>query len=157
MIPIDAAFANPCTDLAADRCEEIIMQSIKSSTLLRRVLLADAACSAGMGVAMLTLGPMFAGLLNLPAGLLREAGFVLLPFAGLVGYLATREQPARIGVWAVIALNIVWTVDSILLLLTGWVEPNALGYAFIIGQAAAVGLFAELEYVGLRKSVLVHA
>ena len=133
------------------------MQSIKSSTLLRRVLLADAACSAGMGAAMLTLAAPLAGLLNLPAGLLSEAGFVLLPFAAFVGFLATREQPARVGVWAVIALNVVWTIDSILLPLVGWVEPNALGHAFIIGQAAAVGLFAELEYIGLRKSVLVRA
>jgi hypothetical protein len=137
--------------------KEIIMQSIKSSALLRRVLLTDAACSAGMGVALLTLAPTLAGLFNLPAGLVSEAGAVLLPFAAFVGYLATREQPARIGVWAVIALNIVWTVDSILLLFADWVEPNALGYAFIIGQAAAVGLFAELEYMGLRKSVVVRA
>ena len=132
------------------------MRSIKSSMLLRRVLLADAACSAGMGVAMLTFASTLAGWLNMPAGLLSEAGLALLPFAAFVGYLATREQPARIGVWAVIALNIVWTIDSILLLVAGWVEPNALGCAFIIGQAAAVGLFAELEYMGLRKSVLVR-
>jgi hypothetical protein len=136
--------------------QEIIMLSIKSSPLLRRVLLADAACSAGMGVAMLTLTSTFADLLNLPVALLSEAGLVLLPFAAFVAYLGTREQPARMGVWAVIALNIVWTVDSILLLVAGWVEPNALGYAFIIAQAAAVGLFAELEFMGLRKSVLVH-
>jgi hypothetical protein len=137
--------------------QEIMMQSIKSSALLRRVLLTDAACSAGMGVVLLALAPTLAGLLNLPASLLSEAGAVLLPFAAFVGYLATREQPARIGVWAVIALNIVWVVDSVLLLLGDGVAPNALGNVFIMGQAAVVALLAQLELLGLRKSVLVRA
>jgi hypothetical protein len=32
------------------------------------------------------------------------------------------------------------------------VQPNLLGYAFVIGQAAFVAVMAELEIVGLRKS-----
>jgi hypothetical protein len=137
--------------------QEIIMQFIRSSAFLRRALLADALCSAGMAAALLIFGSALAGLLDLPADLLSEAALVLIPFAAFVGYLTTREQPARAGVWAVIAMNIVWTIDSVLLLFTGWVEPNSLGYAFVIAQAAAVGVFAELEYIGLRRSALAHA
>jgi hypothetical protein len=84
--------------------------------------------------------------------LLSEAGLVLLPFAAFVAYIASRPTPARFAVWAIIAVNVIWVVDSIVLLFTGWVAPNALGYAFVIAQAAAVGVFAELEYVGLKKS-----
>jgi hypothetical protein len=68
--------------------------------------------------------------------------------------LASREQPARFAVWAVIGLNVLWAVDSFLLLATGWVAPNALGYVFIVGQALTVGVLAELEYVGLRRSIV---
>jgi hypothetical protein len=55
-------------------------------------------------------------------------------------------------VWAVIVLNALWTVDSILLLLSGWIEPTELGYGFVIFQAFGVAMFAGLEYFGLRRS-----
>jgi hypothetical protein len=133
------------------------MKSKSSFSLLRRVLALDAASSAAMGLGLIALAPTLAPLFNLPLDLLREAGLILLPFAVLVGYLAAREQPSRVGVWAVIALNAVWSVDSIVLLLSGWVEPTGLGYAFVIAQAVAVGVFAELEYVGLRRASLAVA
>jgi hypothetical protein len=123
-----------------------------NASFLRRVLALDALSSGGMGLAMATAAPFMASLTNLPADVLREAGFVLLPFAAFVAYLASRAQPPRAGVWIVIALNAIWVVDSIVLLFTGWVEPNALGYAFVIAQAVVVGLFAELEYVGLKRA-----
>jgi hypothetical protein len=110
-----------------------------------------------MGLGLLAVAPALAPLLNLPVELLREAGAILLPFAALLGYLASRHQPSRAGVWVVIALNALWSIDSTLLLLSGWVEPNGLGYAFAIGQAVVVGVFAELEYIGLRRASLVMA
>ena len=128
------------------------MQSSPSFSFLRRALAIDASASAAMSIALLTLAPQIAALTDLPSGLLREAGVVLLPFVAFVGFLATRREPARIGVWIVIALNAVWVVDSFLLLFTGWVEPNGLGYVFILAQAVAVAVFAELEYVGLQRA-----
>jgi hypothetical protein len=75
-----------------------------------------------------------------------------LPFAAFVGYLALSSNPSRAGVWAVIALNGIWAVASIVLLFTGWIVPHALGVAFIVGQALIVALIGEFEYLGLRKS-----
>ena len=128
------------------------MQRPQPSSFLRRVLSLDAAASAAMGLGLLVFASTLAPLLDLPEALLRETGIVLLPFAAFVGYLALREQPHRGAVWTVIVLNAIWTIDSIALLLTGWVAPNALGHAFVIGQAVAVGAFAELEYIGLRRT-----
>lgn len=127
------------------------MQTILKLSFLRRVLMLDAIASGAMGVALLAFASLVASLLGLPEHLLREAGVVLLPFAVFVGYLASRELPSRVGVWFVIALNVIWTIDSIALLFTDWVAPNAFGYAFVIGQALVVGVFAELEFVGVRK------
>ncbi len=90
--------------------------------------------------------------LGLPLGLMRYAGLSLLPFAALLVYLATREQLSPPVVWAVIVLNALWTADSFLLLLTGWVAPTELGYAFVVIQALGVALFAVLEYFGLKKA-----
>jgi hypothetical protein len=52
----------------------------------------------------------------------------------------------------VIAGNAAWTLGSIALLFSGTVTPNLLGEAFVAVQAIAVGAFAELQYIGLRKS-----
>jgi hypothetical protein len=133
------------------------MTSIRASSLLRRVLIVDAVTSGACGVAMFALADVFASLLQLPADLVREAGIVLLPFAAFVGFVASRQEPARLAVWAIIALNIVWVVDSILLLFTGWVAPNVLGYVFVIAQAAMVLVLADLEYMGLKRSAAAAA
>ena len=133
------------------------MPSNSTFSFLRRVLAFDAVSSGALGLGALLFAPTLAGLLGLPVDLLREAGIVLLPFAAFVGFLASRQEPSRIGVWIVIALNALWVIDSVLLLFANGVEPNALGYAFIIGQAIAVGVLAELQYVGLRRAVKMVA
>lgn len=133
------------------------MTSIRASSLLRRVLLVDAVTSGAMGLAMVAFAELFAELLQLPLDLVSQAGIVLLPFAAFVGFVASRSEPARLAVWAIIALNIVWVVESIVLLFTGWVAPNALGYAFVIGQAAVVLALADFEYLGLKRSAPVAA
>jgi hypothetical protein len=79
----------------------------------------------------------------------------LLPFAVAVAWLARRDEVSPAGVWAVIAANALWAVDSVVLLFTGWVAPTMLGYGFIVFQAVVVAAFAELQYVGLRRNVAV--
>ena len=128
------------------------MTSIRASALLRRVLIVDAVTSGASGIAMIAFAEVLANLLQLPVDLISEAGIVLLPFAAFVGFVASRSEPARFAVWAIIALNVVWFVDSIGLLFTGWVAPNTLGYAVVIAQAAGVLVLADLEYMGLRRS-----
>jgi hypothetical protein len=128
------------------------MQSFRTSTFLRRVLFADAATCVATGLLMMLGSGVLEQFLGLPAGLSRYAGLSLLPFAALLVYLAVRENLSPGAVWAVIVLNALWTVDSVLLLLTGWVSPTELGYAFVVAQALGVAVLAGLEYVGLRKA-----
>ena len=46
--------------------------------------------------------------------------------------MARRAQLlARQIVWVIIACNALWAIDSLLILLTNWVAPTQLGYAFI--------------------------
>jgi hypothetical protein len=133
------------------------MTSIRASSLLRRVLVVDAVTSGAMGVAMVAFSELLANLLQLPVELISEAGIILLPFAAFVGFVASRREPSRFAVWAIIAMNAVWVIDSIVLLFTGWVAPNALGYTFVTAQAAAVLAFADLELLGLKRSAAVAA
>lgn len=125
---------------------------IHPSLLLRRAVLADAIFS-GAAALLLTFGAgMLAPLLNLPDALLRETGLFLVAYAALVGWLGTRQSMPKALVVIVIAGNAAWTMASIALLFSGWVTPNLFGEAFVAAQAIAVGAFAELQYIGLRKS-----
>ena len=53
-----------------------------------------------------------------------------------------------------IAGNALWVAASVALLRSRWIPPSVLGWAFVIVQAAAVAVLAEMEYVGLRKSAV---
>ena len=121
------------------------------SDFLRKVLLVDAMTSAAMGLALAAGAGVFASMLGLPEALLRYSGASLIPFAAFVAWVATREILWRAGVWAVIACNALWALDSLLLLVPGWLAPALPGYAFVIAQAVFVAVLAELEYVGLRR------
>ena len=125
---------------------------IHPSLLLRRALLADAIFS-GTAAVVLTLGAgALAPLLTLPDTLLRETGLFLILYAALVGWLGTRQAIPRALVGLVIVGNAAWTLASIALLFSGLVTPNLLGEVFVAAQAIATGVFAELQYVGLRRS-----
>lgn len=127
------------------------MLNLQSPHFLRRVLLADAATCLATGL-LLTLGAdVLQPLLGLPQALLREAGMLLYPFAALVLFTATRPELPRMLVWVIVISNALWAFDSAMLLLAGWVTPTLPGKAFVVVQALAVALFAELEFFGLRR------
>lgn len=128
-----------------------------TSRFLRGVLIADAMTCVATGLLMLIGSASLAKFLGLPDGLLRYGGASLLPFALLLLYLTSRESLPPAAVWTVIVLNALWTVDSFLIVATGWITPNSLGYAFVTAQALGVAMFAGLEYVGLRKSAAAIA
>ena len=118
-------------------------------SLLRPVLLFDAATCGVMGLMLLLAAAPLAGFTDLPAALLREAGILLLPFA-LFALWASR----RAGGWpvqVVVAANIAWVGGSLALLAGPWVAPNMLGTVFVDAQAAAVAGLAALQLYGLSR------
>ncbi|MCE4069116.1 MULTISPECIES: hypothetical protein [Pseudomonas] len=131
------------------------MTLLQPSQLLRLTLKADALAGGAMGLLMALAAQPLGQLLGLPFVLLLAAGIVLLPLALVLYWMSNQPALSRTGVWAVIALNALWVVESAALLVTGYVQPTALGYAFVIGQALVVLLFAELEFFGLRRSAVL--
>ena len=122
------------------------------NTFLRYALLADAVASGATGLLLIAGADLLTGLLGLPVALMREAGLLLVPYVALVAFVGTREAISRPAVQAIIALNVLWVVGSMGLLMGGWVAPTALGTAFVIAQAVVVGVFAELQVVGLHRT-----
>jgi hypothetical protein len=127
---------------------------ITTSRFLRTVLLADAATCLVSALLMIFGSAALGRLFGMPPKLFSYAGISLLPFtAGLV-YIMSRERLSPTVVWAIIVLNVLWTADSFLIIATGWVTPNELGYAFVAAQALAVAVLTGLEYAGLKKSAV---
>ena len=123
-------------------------------SFLRLALIADAAVSGATGLLAFAGAGILDALLGLPTELLRYAGLSLIPYAAIVAYVGTRANISRAAVWAVVAYNVLWSIDSVVLLVSGYVAPTALGYAFVIFQAAVVAGFAGLQVVGLRKEAV---
>ena len=133
------------------------MLNTQSPSFLRNALLLDAAASGATGLLLIAGAGFLDGLLGLPVALLREAGLILVPYVAFVVWVATRETISRGAVRTIVAANIVWALASAGLLVSGLVAPTALGYAFVIAQAAVVALLGELQYVGLRRNGTVAA
>jgi len=124
---------------------------LRQITNLRFALLADAVASGATGLMMIAGANLLTGLLGLPVALMREAGLLLVPYVALVAYVGTRPNIPHGAVKAIIALNVLWVLGSAGLLVSGLVTPTALGYTFVIAQAIVVGVFAELQLIGLRR------
>jgi hypothetical protein len=125
---------------------------INPCPFLRRALLADAVFSGVAALGFAFGAGAFGPLFNLPEAMLREVGLFLIAYAAFVGWLGSRQTMSKGLVLLVIAGNAAWTIGSIALLFSGKVSPNALGMAMVVAQAIATGVFAELQYIGLRKS-----
>jgi hypothetical protein len=127
------------------------MSRVTVSSFLRFSLLLDAAVSGLMGLLLLIASGPLATLLRLPETLLFGAGVFFVPYVAVVAWMGLRTTLLRGAVWAVIACNVLWALDCGWLLMSGMVTPNSLGVAFVIVQAVAVLVFAELQFTALRR------
>ncbi len=122
----------------------------RPNTALQNVLLLDAATCVAAGTLMAFGSNFVASLTGIPTSLLFWAGSVLFPIAALMVYAGLQVPPPRPLVWLIILGNIGWVAASLALL--AFIAPNALGYAFIAAQAAAVAVLALLEHSALQRS-----
>jgi hypothetical protein len=124
-----------------------------SPLFLRRVLWLDAATGAATGALQLLLSGLLASLLGLPETLLVVSGWAIFGYVAAISFIATRQFVPAALVWLLIGANLLWVLGCLALLLGDLVTPTLAGKVFIAVQAVAVGLLAELQWVGLRKAV----
>jgi hypothetical protein len=136
---------------------EVTMRAFVNWSLLRLALLADAAASGIMGVLLAAAADPLAAWFGLPLALLREVGLLLIPYAGLLIYLASRQTTTRLTAQLIIAGNVLWVIGSVALLISSLVAPTTLGTAFVIAQALIVAILAELQLLGLKRQRLAAA
>jgi hypothetical protein len=121
---------------------------------LPRLLLMDGLATGATALLLLTAADMLASLLQLPAGLLRVAGLICLPFVAWVLALSRRPAVPRGAMATVIAINLAWVSASAWVAFGGSWQPSLFGVVFVTGQALVVLTFAELGWFGLRASRL---
>ena len=112
--------------------------------LLRQSLKLDAVASGALGV--------LDELLGIPAQVLVPVGGFLVVYAASLWLLGTRDRVSRPAVWVVVVGNLLWAGASVVAAVAGWWSPTATGIAVVLAQAAAVVVFAELQFTGLRRS-----
>ena len=126
--------------------------SIAVTPFLRNVLNADALISGAAGILMMLGAPLLSPLLELPTELLFWAGLALVPFVAMLVVITRRPTVSKLVLIDIIAINALWVVGSFALLVSGVVQPNLLGIAFVAAQALTVAVFAELQFVGIRRA-----
>ncbi|GAA2060482.1 hypothetical protein GCM10009801_02080 [Streptomyces albiaxialis] len=119
--------------------------------LLRTSLRIDSWSTAFFGVFLLAGAAWLEGPLGLPPHWSVPFGVAMLGGAAalalIAGYPVVPDRLAR----AVVVLNAVSAVAMVVLVFTGVLPVNGLGTVFLVMGAVAVTVFAELEYVGLRR------
>ncbi|PRX46722.1 hypothetical protein B0I33_107300 [Prauserella shujinwangii] len=128
--------------------------TIRTSTLapLRLALRLDGVATTLTGAALLPLAGVLDTPLGLPASLLLGTGAFFVVFGVAVLALATRRHPPRAAVRAVIAVNVLWVLDSAVTVAAGWFAPTALGTAVIVTLAVVVAAGAALQALASRRA-----
>lgn len=117
-----------------------------SSTFLRAVIGLDAAVCGALGLGFAAGGAA----LGLSPDLTRWIGLFLVGYAALLTWMALRPQLPRAAVWGLAAFNLVWAVESVLIVRLGWVAPNPAGQAVLYLQAAGAFGVAAMQVLALR-------
>jgi hypothetical protein len=120
--------------------------------LLRFALRLDAAGSGALGLLGLAAATPLADLLGMTAGGLLGSGAFLVGYALALGLLAARPVIPRAGAWVVVVGNGLWVLGSIGAVVAGRDTFTTLGVAVVLAQAATVAVFADLQWLGLRRA-----
>jgi hypothetical protein len=117
--------------------------------LLRFALKVDAVVSGAVGALLAAGGTALAGPLGASAAFLVTIGVLLVGYAMVLYFFAARPAISRRVAWAAVVINILWVLASIDVATTGLTR---VGVGFVLAQAAAALVFADLEVLGLRRA-----
>ena len=120
--------------------------------LLRFALRLDAAGSGALGLLGLAAAAPLADLLGAPAAGIIGTGVFLVGYAAALLVLARQPTIPRPGAWAVVVGNAVWVLCSVGAVVAGRETFTPLGVGVVLAQAAAVLVFADLQWLGLRRA-----
>jgi len=122
------------------------------SNMLRYLLRGDAIATAAIGAICLADAAPLAAFLGIqPPAALEILGAVLVVYGACMFFTAAQAQLNRRIAIAAIVLDMIWVLDSAILLVSGWVPLTSAGMWAIGLLAVAVAVVAELKFFGLRR------
>lgn len=123
-----------------------------TASLLRTVLRIDSWGTAVFGVGLIATSGWLSGPLGLPTAWSIPFGVALLGEAAALGLIAGYPRiPARLATTVIVG-NALFAVALLLLAFANVIPLTGLGTAFMIVGALLVAIFAELEFIGFRRS-----
>lgn len=125
---------------------------IRETPLLRRTLEFDGIATALNGLVYVLAAGWAGDQLGLPAALLYPAGAALVVVGALVLAVSARREAPVLWVGAIVVLNAVWAIDSVLVVAAGWFGPTTAGTTWILLQAGLIAVFVVLQYAGLKRA-----
>ncbi|MCU0762642.1 MAG: hypothetical protein ACK40L_02995 [Hydrogenophaga sp.] len=128
-----------------------MLYSLTSPSGLRKVLWFDAVTGVGTGAIQLSASGLLAGWLGLPVALLQGSGLAIFAFVALAAWLALQPSPSRAGLTVIVVCNFAWALGCLALVFGGAAGLTALGVAYLMVQAIAVLVLAELQWMGLKR------
>ncbi|MGW0249220.1 hypothetical protein ACWDYH_21575 [Nocardia goodfellowii] len=120
--------------------------------LLRLSLRLDAVVTGVNGLAYLALSGPLESLLGLDRAIGIPIGIFLTLYGITVAVIANPATPNIPAARGVATLNTTWVAVSLIALSTGALDLNLAGSIWTVLQAATVGAFAALQYLGIRKA-----
>jgi hypothetical protein len=121
---------------------------------LKNVLLVNGVSSGVTGLQLIIFGNMAAGLFGVSQPqAFWGVGIFLVAFAAFVVAEGLQPHPREKQVRVIIALDSLWIVASLVIIVLQLFNLSAIGYAAITAVAAWVGLMAYLQSRGLKKRI----
>ncbi|WP_314174972.1 hypothetical protein [Streptomyces winkii] len=117
----------------------------------RLALKADGIVTGLNGLGYLALATVLEPFLGIGTSVHYAIGVFLVLYAAGVLVVGTRETINRTALGTVLVANLLWAALSVVTLFSGALSPTVAGEAWIVLQAVVVGLFAELQYVGMKR------
>ncbi|MFH8408340.1 hypothetical protein ACH4FX_26600 [Streptomyces sp. NPDC018019] len=121
------------------------------SDLLRTALRTDSWSTAAFGVVMLAGGKPLSDPLGLPMTWSVPFGIAMLGGAAALALIAGYPRVPTGPATAVVVGNALSCVAMLLLTFSGLIPLTGLGTAFMVIGAVVVAVFADLQYMGLRR------
>ena len=128
------------------------LAAAEPNALVRLALRLDAVVTGANGIAYLALAGVLDGPLGIEASTLRPIGAFLIVFAIAVAAVSVPERPSVAAVRTIVAANLIWAADSLIVLIAGWLDPSTAGAVWIALQAIVVAGFAGLQAAALRNA-----
>lgn len=127
-------------------------------TTLKNVLLINALSSGATGLLLIEFPSFTAQLFGVVQTMPFMATGVFLAAFALLVYYASHQKPVnKTLVRWIIALDIMWVIDSLIVIVGQLFGITFIGYAITLAVALWVGLMAYLQIKGLKESFVLKA